>query len=337
MKCWTCHDMGYTDDWGDDPCGRCDQGRRYRAAEGRARLKELEREEAALKATTTTHGEPDMDTDQTPDHSDITKRLAEPFDASEIKWKPGVVSGNRALALAYVDARVIQDRLDEVVGPAGWQDDYEILPEGSVVCRLKIKIGGEWVTKVDVGSTSEQPDVGDRMKAAFSDALKRAAVKFGLGRFLYRLPAQWVAYDPQRRQFLQTPLLSAAVVCKAEPTPQKKTAVKPAEATAPKADQAKLIADTQKKIDGIKAEPDCLKAKVWIDKTFQGDVRDKLVERLKARVGFLLMAAAQDAPAPDVLDQIEAAVKVWQLPADAARDVKTAVQLRRGAMTGVPA
>jgi hypothetical protein len=57
---------------------------------------------------------------------------------------------------------------------------------------------------------SEQPDGGDRLKAAFSDALKRAAVKYGVGRYLYRLPSQWVDYDPQRRQFKTTLLVPAA-------------------------------------------------------------------------------------------------------------------------------
>src|SRR5438094_9372471 len=129
--------------------------------------------------------------------------LAAPFAPHSVRFKPAVVSGNRALALAYVDARVIQDRLDEVLGVEGWQDDYECLADGSVVCRLRLRLGNEWVTKVDVGGPSEQPDGGDRLKAAFSDALKRAAVKFGIGRFLYRLPAQWHDYDPQRRQFVR--------------------------------------------------------------------------------------------------------------------------------------
>jgi hypothetical protein len=62
---------------------------------------------------------------------------------------------------------------------------------------------------VDVGGPSEQPDGGDRLKAAFSDALKRAAVKFGVGGYLYRLPSQWLDYDSQRRQFLKTPSLPA--------------------------------------------------------------------------------------------------------------------------------
>ena len=119
----------------------------------------------------------------------LTEALASPFDPREVRFKPAVVSGNRALALAYVDARVIQDRLDDVLGVTGWQDEYECLPDGSVVCRLRLRLGDEWITKMDVGGPSEQPDEGDRRKAAFSDALKRAAVKFGIGRYLYRLPS----------------------------------------------------------------------------------------------------------------------------------------------------
>src|SRR5262249_14174357 len=59
----------------------------------------------------------------------------------------------------------------------------------------------------DVGGQSEQPDGGDRLKAAFSDALKRAAVKFGIGRYLYRLPSQWVDYDDKKRRFVRQPQL----------------------------------------------------------------------------------------------------------------------------------
>jgi hypothetical protein len=148
----------------------------------------------------------------------LMKALAAPFEAGEVKFKPAVVSGNRALALAYVDARVIQDRLDEVLGVVGWQDDYECLPDGSVVCRLRIRVGGEWLTKVDVGGPSEQPDEGDRRKAAFSDALKRAAVKFGVGRYLYRLASQWVDYDPHKRQFAKPPRLpDSALPVRPEP------------------------------------------------------------------------------------------------------------------------
>ncbi len=137
----------------------------------------------------------------------IQQELSADFDASEVKWKPGAVKGERAMAVAYIDARVVADRLDDAVGIENWQDDYTIVADGSVMCRLSVRIGGEWITKSDVGSPSEQPDGGDRLKAAFSDSLKRAASKFGIGRSVYRLPTQWADYDPLKKQFKQTPKL----------------------------------------------------------------------------------------------------------------------------------
>src|SRR5205814_3421291 len=119
----------------------------------------------------------------------------------------------------------------------GWQDNYECLPDGSVICRLQLRLGEEWITKVDVGGPSEQPDGGDRMKAAFSDSLKRAAVKFGVGRYLYRLPNQWVDYDPQRRAFVRPPTLPAKYLPAAkesEAAPPPRSTPKPAPKTTPK-------------------------------------------------------------------------------------------------------
>src|SRR5262245_19726442 len=159
----------------------------------------------------------------------IAQALATPFDPAEVKFKPQTVSGNRALAVPFVDARVIQDRLDDVLGVMGWQDSYECLPDGAVVCRLRIRLGAEWITKEDVGGQSEQPDEGDRRKAAFSDALKRAAVKFGIGRYLYRLKPQWVDYDPQKRQIVKPPAIPVPTAKKAPaPATLKMTAAKSA-------------------------------------------------------------------------------------------------------------
>jgi hypothetical protein len=131
----------------------------------------------------------------------IMQQLAAPFPIHEVRFRPGATSGNRAMVLSYIDVRSGQDRLDEVLGLDGWQDQYTVLQDGSVMCELRCRIGGEWIVKTDVGSQSEQPDSGDRLKAAFSDALKRAAVKFGIGRYLYRLPAQWCDYNPVRKRF----------------------------------------------------------------------------------------------------------------------------------------
>lgn len=133
----------------------------------------------------------------------VMKKLSEAFDLGEVKFKPQKVSGNRAMSIAYIDARHVMDRLDEVMGIANWKDEYSVLPGGSEVeCRLSLRIGGEWITKADVGGMSEQPDGGDRMKAAYSDALKRAAIKFGVGRFLYRTQQTWQDYDPVKKRFV---------------------------------------------------------------------------------------------------------------------------------------
>jgi len=151
----------------------------------------------------------------------IAAALAAPFPASELKWKPQAVSGNRALAVPYISARAVQERLDGVLGAANWRDEYQLLPSGSVVCTLSVRIDGEWIGKVDVGSPSEQPDEGDRVKAAFSDALKRAAVKWSIARYLYALPKQWADYDPHKRQFVTTPTLPASALppARAKATP----------------------------------------------------------------------------------------------------------------------
>ena len=121
--------------------------------------------------------------------------LSRPFDPKEVEVKVQVVSKDRAKGqvVAYVDARTVLDRLDEAVGPTGWSDGYEVLNNGTdydgrrlveVKCTLTV-LG---ISKEDVGE-------GDSLKAAFSDALKRAAVKFGVGRYLYRLPKVWVDLD----------------------------------------------------------------------------------------------------------------------------------------------
>lgn len=146
----------------------------------------------------------------------IGEQLAAPFRPEDVQFKPGAVSGNRALALAFVDARTVQDRLDAVLGIDGWQDDYQCLPDGGVICRLKIKIDGEWITKVDVGGQAEKMDGGDRIKSSFSDALKRVAVKFGVGRYLYSLPGQWVEYDPKYKKIVKPPQLPAWALPKVE-------------------------------------------------------------------------------------------------------------------------
>jgi hypothetical protein len=101
-----------------------------------------------------------------------------------------------------------QQRKDRVCG-FDWQDSYEILHDGCVLCRLRIEVDGQWIERADVGSPSDQKDAGDKMKAAVSDSLKRAARKFGVGLYLTRIGVQWAEFDSQRKQFVKKPTLAA--------------------------------------------------------------------------------------------------------------------------------
>jgi len=131
----------------------------------------------------------------------ILAQLAEPFPSEEIKWKPQATKGDRALAVAYVDARVVAERLDQVV-EGDWSFDWEQASNGCV--KGKLTVCG--ITRCDVGEQGDGPQ-GKTLKTAVSDALKRSAVLFGLGRYLYHLPAQWVDYDAQHKRLAHTPEL----------------------------------------------------------------------------------------------------------------------------------
>ena len=87
-----------------------------------------------------------------------------------------------AQCVAYVDSRDVQDLLDEVVGANNWQDKYYEV-KGNLFCSIGIKCGDGWVYKTDCGSESNV----EKQKGEASDAFKRAAVKWGIGRFLYTL------------------------------------------------------------------------------------------------------------------------------------------------------
>lgn len=103
--------------------------------------------------------------------------LAQPTPPDEIKTRQG--PGGKALS--YIDARYVMDVLDGMIGPENWRDEYVDRADGSVRCGISILIDGEWVTKWDVGDPSDiEPTLG-----SYSNAFKRAAVKWGIARDLY--------------------------------------------------------------------------------------------------------------------------------------------------------
>ena len=117
------------------------------------------------------------------------KKLKEPFDPADLEWRVGRVrqqkNGNFVDLLCYITARAVMDRFDEVCGPAFWRAEYapSIVGEG-VECTIFVKNGTEWVGKSDA---SDQSQI-EQLKGAYSGALKRAAVHWGIGRYLYKLP-----------------------------------------------------------------------------------------------------------------------------------------------------
>lgn len=114
-------------------------------------------------------------------HDEVFAALMAPFGRDEVKARqaPG---GRR---LSYITARTAMNRLDDVLGGANWWDEYVPL-ENAVLCKLSVCLpDGRVVTKCDAGGHAGMADQGDDEKSGYSDSFKRAAAKFGVGRYLY--------------------------------------------------------------------------------------------------------------------------------------------------------
>lgn len=126
---------------------------------------------------------------------DIAEALAAPFDIADIEFV-GRGNGKRIVAAPYVTNRAIMTRLDSVVGIANWKNEFATSPTGGgVLCGLSIRIDGEWITKWDGAENTQIESV----KGGLSGAMKRAAVQWGIGRFLYDSPRLWVTADQYSR------------------------------------------------------------------------------------------------------------------------------------------
>lgn len=130
---------------------------------------------------------------------DIMKRLQEPFPYSDIEWRVGSTTKDKTkgLALAYVTNRAIQNRLDEIFGPFGWRNEYKEWKGNSQLCGISIKHEGEWITKWDGASDSNQ----EAVKGGLSDSMKRAAYQWGIGRYLYKIPQTWCEIKPVGKSY----------------------------------------------------------------------------------------------------------------------------------------
>ena len=133
----------------------------------------------------------------------------------EITFKWRIQSANQygASCVAYIDSRQVQDLLDEVVGAENWQCKFEE-HKNNMFCSIGIRdereeYNNEWVWKSDCGTESQV----EKQKGEASDAFKRAAVMWGIGRFLYskdiiKLPTKqnqqnkWLPYSEKTGKFV---------------------------------------------------------------------------------------------------------------------------------------
>jgi hypothetical protein len=139
----------------------------------------------------------------------IFDELKKPFPPSDVEWRLSSKSKDkkRGQVLAYITARGVQERLDEVVGPENWSISYrpadlgvitqstyngdKSVPVKGFLAELTVYVGDKVITRVDGSNCTDF----EPFKGGLSGALKRAASALGIGRYLYKLPPTWVPID----------------------------------------------------------------------------------------------------------------------------------------------
>lgn len=134
--------------------------------------------------------------------------LQSPFPAADLEWKIQSCGKNSngfwALIVPYISNRAIMDRLDTVCGPHRWRNSFHPAPSQAdgMTCRIEILMGETWVAREDgTGAIhgSKGMSDADAMKGTYSTAMKRAAVQWGIGRYLYMLDAVFAKTDATKR------------------------------------------------------------------------------------------------------------------------------------------
>jgi hypothetical protein len=132
----------------------------------------------------------------------LLKELGALFPESDIEWRvgqSGIYQGNIWVkCLAYITNRAIMDRLDAVCGIENWKNEFKEWHGTSQLCGISIRIGEEWVTKWDGADNTNI----EGTKGGLSDSMKRAAVQYGIGRYLYKLPESYgIVYNDKSGRY----------------------------------------------------------------------------------------------------------------------------------------
>lgn len=135
-------------------------------------------------------------------------KLKEPFLSKDIEWRLQSCGKNNGKlwgkCLAYVTSRAVQERLDSVCGPDGWQVKIEKTGDAylaTISVRVEHDDGTtEWISKTD---GADATDI-EAVKGGISGAIKRAAVLYGVGRYLYNLENNWAIVSESGKYTGQT-------------------------------------------------------------------------------------------------------------------------------------
>ncbi len=127
----------------------------------------------------------------------LQQKLECPFPPTAVSWRIGRKNQEKTKGalLAYIDARDVMERLDRACGFENWQCRYSLAESGLLICDIGLRViraqGEEWIWRANgAGDTQVEAE-----KGKCSDAFKRAAVMWGVGRYLYGLPSPWVEID----------------------------------------------------------------------------------------------------------------------------------------------
>lgn len=128
--------------------------------------------------------------------------MASSVEQGLIRWRVARELKGRGVAqlVGYIDGRTCMNLLDKE--DENWQVQHTpIIANGELIgAQADLTVNG--VTRSDVGEPTKHMAP---IKGAYSDALKRAAVHFGIGRELYELPQVYAAYDPATKTPTQKP------------------------------------------------------------------------------------------------------------------------------------
>lgn len=143
--------------------------------------------------------------------------LQRPFTEKQLVWRAGKTKPEKNIVQALPDyrAQTAQDRLDEVLGEQNWSHSFnEVIVGGALVavrCRLSLFIDGQWVGKEEVAPLPvSELGADENLKGAYANSLKRAAVHWGVGRYLQGF-SMWVAAHPSGK-IVEAPGLPANMV-----------------------------------------------------------------------------------------------------------------------------